>query len=103
MLVALLLVGCGQQVLTPQQKAEQPTGVTTKDVGQKADETVCVRTNTQNCDRSCTKDEDCKDICGAGCININERFDPQKAEIDCMTSTGCGCVDNVCRANPRKK
>ncbi|MFC1769075.1 hypothetical protein ACFLZX_04900 [Nanoarchaeota archaeon] len=59
---------------------------------------VCERENTGGCDRSCINDEDCKSICGAGCININEEFDPLKAEIDCTPSLGCYCDKNICKS-----
>jgi len=57
----------------------------------------CELSNTEGCDRSCNADSDCKEICGAGCININEQFDPKGAELLCTPLTECNCVNNVCR------
>ncbi|MBI2110694.1 hypothetical protein HYT51_02845 [Candidatus Woesearchaeota archaeon] len=56
----------------------------------------CELSNTKGCDRSCNADNDCKELCGGGCINIHEQFDPKGAEIDCTPPEGCHCVNNLC-------
>jgi len=57
----------------------------------------CEFSDIKGCDRSCYADSDCKEICGAGCININQQFDPKGTELLCTPLTGCSCMNNVCQ------
>lgn len=56
---------------------------------------VCELNNIGGCDRSCNSDIDCQEVCGAGCININENFDDKGVEASCPPML-CHCVDNIC-------
>jgi len=58
---------------------------------------TCEFGNAEGCDRSCNADSDCKEICGVGCVNSNESFNPKGAEIDCTRPVElCHCVNNLC-------
>jgi hypothetical protein len=56
---------------------------------------LCEFNNTDNCDGSCEANNDCKFICGVGCINVNETFDPLGVLFDCAPGK-CNCVNNMC-------
>lgn len=56
---------------------------------------LCEFNNTDNCDSNCSSISDCKFICGVGCINKDEIFDPMGATFDCAPGT-CICNVNTC-------
>ncbi|MCK5416815.1 hypothetical protein KAI92_05310 [Candidatus Parcubacteria bacterium] len=56
---------------------------------------LCSAKQSDVCDRSCTKDEDCHQACPIGCININQQYQLLLG-IDC-DQIECKCINNQCQ------
>lgn len=58
----------------------------------------CNENNSQNCNKTCEKNSDCKQACPIGCINKNQDYQAPSGEgsIQC-TRYLCECYDNQCR------
>lgn len=56
---------------------------------------TCNAKESELCDRSCLNNEDCKQACPIGCVNIDQNYQPL-SEVACEQIT-CECIDNQCQ------
>jgi len=63
--------------------------------------TVCSQDDSSNCDRACVSDDDCKWVCGCGCISKDENciFKDMMCAPP-LFDYGCKCVNNICEYGP---
>ncbi|MFC2143146.1 hypothetical protein ACFLQN_01985 [Candidatus Aenigmatarchaeota archaeon] len=59
-------------------------------------ENECSIYHPENCDYSCSTDDDCKSV-ACDCVNKDETYDTKNIAISCIAYT-CQCIDNTCES-----
>jgi hypothetical protein len=55
---------------------------------------ACGYNSPYSCDTNCEIDEDCKEACPIGCVNVGQEYEYSE-DIECESFT-CACVEGSC-------